>query len=160
MAASRFFGPYPIAASSIFHESKLSYAFVNLKPICCGHVLVSPQRVTARLQDLNPDEVQDLFTTVQAVGRALTRTHAATSLTVSVQDGPEAGQTVPHVHVHVMARNKDDKFNKSTSGNDAVYKALDESEKRIDDDALTPRTLEEMAEEASVLRASMGGDTI
>ena len=34
-----------IPAAHIFHESKLSFAFVNLKPVLQGHVLVAPKRI-------------------------------------------------------------------------------------------------------------------
>ena len=54
------------------------------------------KRVAPRLADLAPAEVADLFLLTQTVASALQAHHAAPGLTLAVQDGPAAGQTVPH----------------------------------------------------------------
>lgn len=58
-----------------------------------------PRRVVRRFNELTREEVNDLFENVQKIGVILERLHGATSLTVSMQDGPDAGQTV-----HVSSR--------------------------------------------------------
>ena len=45
---ARLFGIHTLAAAEIFLQTELSMAFVNLKPIQPGHVLVSPLRVVKR----------------------------------------------------------------------------------------------------------------
>jgi diadenosine tetraphosphate (Ap4A) HIT family hydrolase len=158
------FGPWPIQASEVFATTPLSFAFVNFKPIVPGHVLVSPKRVVHRFADLSLEEVADLWTLSQRVGNAIEKHYNGSSLTLTIQDGPEAGQTVPHVHVHVLPRKSGD-FEK----NDEIYDVIDESEKELASELDTlgkskgekldldkerkPRTPEEMAEEASTLRA-------
>jgi diadenosine tetraphosphate (Ap4A) HIT family hydrolase len=57
-------------------------------------VLVSPLRPAARLGDLQPDEVADMFRLAQAVAARLERHYEAAAATVAVQDGAAAGQTV------------------------------------------------------------------
>ena len=80
----RSFGPYTIRGSEVFAETRLSFAFVNLKPVvpgaaylrslvtggprlghmlCCraGHVLVSSKRVEPRYVRLSDDEAADLW---------------------------------------------------------------------------------------------------
>ena len=52
----------------------------------------------------------------------LERVFGASALTVAVQDGPAAGQTVPHVHAHVIPRRAGDLDSKG--GNDAIYGML------------------------------------
>lgn len=79
-------------------------AAVNLKPVVPGHVLLSPKRVVARFAELSPEEVADLWTLAQRVGAAIEPHFGASSLTLAIQDGPQAGQTVPHVHVHILPR--------------------------------------------------------
>ena len=54
-----------IPSANIFYESKLSFAFVNLKPVVPGHVLVSPKRVEPHFSKLTYDELSDLMHTVQ-----------------------------------------------------------------------------------------------
>lgn len=163
-AASEFkdylFGPWPIAASEVFVTSPLSFAFVNLKPVVPGHVLISPKRVVARFSELSPEEVADLWSLAQRVGAAIEPHAGAHALTLAIQDGPAAGQTVPHVHVHVLPRRPGD-FER----NDQVYDELDAAAKDaagahaqragepLDlDQERKPRTPEEMAAEAATLR--------
>ena len=57
-------------------------------------MLVSPLRPAERFSDLTQAEIADLFTTVQKVSNVIQRKYGGTSLTVAVQDGPDAGQTV------------------------------------------------------------------
>eukprot|EP00890_Picochlorum_soloecismus_P005420 jgi/Picsp_1/587/NSC_00584-R1_bis(5 -adenosyl)-triphosphatase len=161
------FGPWPIEPSEVFAESKHCFAFVNLKPILPGHVLVSTKRVVPRFTSLESEEVADLWTLAQEVGQKLERFHKATSLTLTIQDGPEAGQTVPHVHIHILPRKEGDFEN-----NDEIYDAIDqasedgvkqlkgassgaERKKNLDEDR-KPRTREEMSEEAGLYRSSFG----
>lgn len=87
---------------------------VNLKPLIPGHILVCPLAPRRRLTDLSASETADLFATVQLTQRLLAKTYFKTpdpeagSFTVAVQDGAEAGQSVPHVHVHVIPRTRGD----------------------------------------------------
>lgn len=67
-------------------------------------MLISPKRVLRRFADLSPDEVADMWTLAQQVGSAVEGHYKAGSLTLAIQDGPLAGQTVPHVHIHVLPR--------------------------------------------------------
>lgn len=54
-----------------------------------------PKRLVARFTELAPEEVNDLFQSVQTIGRVVERIYGGSSLTVAIQDGPEAGQSVP-----------------------------------------------------------------
>ncbi|KAG2614614.1 bifunctional bis(5'-adenosyl)-triphosphatase/adenylylsulfatase FHIT-like isoform X2 [Panicum virgatum] len=72
---------------------------------------------------------------------------------ITYQDGPEAGQTVPHVHIHVIPRKKGD-FEK----NDEIYDAIDVKEKELKDKLdldieRKDRSMEEMAHEANEYHA-------
>lgn len=120
MAAAYTFGRHAIAASEVFLTTPLVYAMVNWKPVRPGHVLVVTRRGIPRLADATPAEVADLFATARAVGVAMEARAAASGLTLVVQDGAAAGQTVPHVHVHVIPRHGGD-----FARNDDVYDAVD-----------------------------------
>ncbi|KAF5749528.1 hypothetical protein HS088_TW04G01497 [Tripterygium wilfordii] len=68
-------------------------------------------------------------------------------------DGPHAGQTVPHVHIHVLPRKGGD-FEK----NDEIYDAIDVKEKELKqkldlDKERKDRSVDEMAEEANEYRS-------
>ncbi|KGO73209.1 Histidine triad (HIT) protein [Penicillium italicum] len=120
-----YFGPFPVTPQ-VFHTTPLSFALVNLKPILPGHVLVSPRRVVPRVSDLTPAETSDFFLTVRRVGRMVERVHGATSLNIAIQDGVQAGQSVAHVHAHIIPRKAADLDH--VGGTDAVYNLLDGEE--------------------------------
>ena len=68
----------------------------------------------------------DLFLTVQRVGRMIERVYNASSLNVAIQDGPDAGQSVSHVHAHIIPRKKADLEHRG--GSDAIYIMLEGEE--------------------------------
>ncbi|KAI0315659.1 diadenosine hydrolase [Amylostereum chailletii] len=151
----------------VFHRTALSFAVVNLKPLVPGHVLVCPTRPAPRLTDLTTDELSALMSSVQQVGRVLEKAYTADGLTVACQDGKAAGQSVPHVHFHLLPRKlAGDRF--SGDRNDDVYPALEKNEAEIGsaarevkaeqvkmdaDEDRKPRTMEEMVKEAEWLKS-------
>nr|XP_055115803.1 bis(5'-adenosyl)-triphosphatase isoform X1 [Symphalangus syndactylus]XP_055115804.1 bis(5'-adenosyl)-triphosphatase isoform X1 [Symphalangus syndactylus] len=141
------FGPHLIKPSAVFLKTELSFAFVNRKPVVPGHVLVCPLRPVERFRDLRTDEVADLFQATQRVGTVVEKHFHGTSVTFSMQDGPEAGQTVKHVHVHVLPRKAGD-FHR----NDSIYEELQKHDKEEEDSPASWRSEEEMAAEAVALR--------
>lgn len=141
-----------------------------------GHILVCPLHPHRRLTDLSADQTADLFTTVQLAQRLLARRYfprddpEAGSFTVAVQDGKEAGQTVPHVHVHIIPRKPEDMARPDDiyvglSGEEGnVGGALWDAAKRpvgggrmprVEDEDRKARTEEEMNEEAEAFRATL-----
>lgn len=98
------FGPHVLHPSQIFFESALSIGIVNIKPIVPGHVLVIPKRVEQRIMDLTGEEYTDLFESVRFIAPKLEKHIGAESLNIAIQDGEKAGQSVPHVHVHILPR--------------------------------------------------------
>ncbi|XP_053324627.1 bis(5'-adenosyl)-triphosphatase [Spea bombifrons] len=144
---SFLFGQHLIKPSVIFYKSPLSLALVNRKPVVPGHVLVCPMRSANRFKELRPDEVGDLFNTVQKVATVVESHFGGTSITISLQDGPEAGQTVHHVHVHILPRRAGD-----FSRNDQVYEELEIHDKECQGHSEKWRSEEEMETEAAILK--------
>eukprot|EP00617_Octactis_speculum_P004578 CAMPEP_0185774626 /NCGR_PEP_ID=MMETSP1174-20130828/79124_1 /TAXON_ID=35687 /ORGANISM="Dictyocha speculum, Strain CCMP1381" /LENGTH=136 /DNA_ID=CAMNT_0028461897 /DNA_START=1 /DNA_END=411 /DNA_ORIENTATION=+ len=100
------FGPYVLSPSQQFYisPSGLSVGFVNLKPLVPGHVLVIPRRNVPKLVDLTEEELVDLWSSVMEVRSIVLRFHGCAGAEIGVQDGADAGQSVPHVHVHILPR--------------------------------------------------------
>lgn len=92
------FGKWTIHDSEIFWRGQQAYAMVNTRPIVPNHVLVCPYRVVSSFCDLSAEELQEMNF---AVSRIL---DAFGPCSVAIQDGREAGQTVPHVHFHILPR--------------------------------------------------------
>ncbi|BFZ23458.1 hypothetical protein BsWGS_26497 [Bradybaena similaris] len=140
------FGLIKITSNQVFYRTPLSFAAVNIKPVVPGHVLVVPLRPAAQFSDLSPAEVTDLFLTAQRVTEVIKKHFGATSSTLAIQDGSDAGQTVKHVHIHLLPRKQGD-----FKENDDVYHQLETHDKGWTA-ATKLRTPEEMAEEAGHLR--------
>lgn len=82
---------------------------MDIHPVRPGHVLVASRRHAVHLHELRPRERADLFDLAVRIGVA----QGAAGLprqggTLVVNDGPAAGQHVPHVHVHVIPRARGD----------------------------------------------------
>lgn len=120
---------------------------MNTKPIVPGHCLVLPRRVVGRVQDLKADELADLWAVAAKVGPVLEKQFKSEGLTFAIQDGSAAGQTVPHVHFHILPRKYGD-FER----NDMVYDEIDRWNRIDADKDRKPRSAEEMKEEAYILR--------
>ncbi|KAL7734170.1 hypothetical protein ACLKA6_011849 [Drosophila palustris] len=148
-AQDRAFANNTVDKRTIFYESEHCYAFTNLRCVVEGHVLVSTKRVTPRLNGLNCAEVTDLFATVCMIQRMLEKVYGTTSATVTVQDGAQAGQTVPHVHFHVMPRRNGD-----FGHNDQIYVKLEDHSENM-----PPRTLQERIDEAEKYRVYLQGSS-
>ncbi|KAI8615091.1 HIT-like domain-containing protein [Chytriomyces sp. MP71] len=151
------FGPHPIHANEIFYASRLTFGLVNLKPVTPGHVLVIPRRVVPRFADLTELEANDMMKAAQRIGRIVEREYQGESLTITIQDGPAAGQTVPHVHIHIMPRHKGD-----WADNDDIYPEINRKERDMDkafsrqhvdaEEERKPRSREDMGAEAARFR--------
>ncbi|KAK9875671.1 hypothetical protein WA026_009466 [Henosepilachna vigintioctopunctata] len=129
----------------VFVQSQLSYGFTNLRCVVPGHVLVTTKRVVPRLADCTPEEISDLFQVVVTVQKALEKHYSATSSTICCQDGKEAGQSISHIHVHILPRKQND-FKR----NDDIYEKLASHDKEGSEFA--DRSISEMTEEALLLR--------
>ena len=160
-ASHQLFGRFRISSNQIFHRTIHSYALVNLRPIVPGHVLVCSNRVTPLLSNLDEEEYDDLWKTVRIVQQILKQQYNCNAFNVAVQDGVGAGQSVPHVHVHILPRyigdleRNDDIYDQleawaprdddSNSGRKTKLDVPEDSERR-------DRSVEEMTEEAAVYR--------
>ena len=103
------FGPHCITEhKQVFLQSKHAFASVNVRPVVEGHVLVISRRPAVRMAQLTPAEVADVWSMVHAVQAGLEAHLHSDGATVVVQDGPVAGQTVPHLHVHILPRRAGD----------------------------------------------------
>lgn len=102
---SHKFGSVQVPGSCVFLSSQCSIAFVNKRPFTPGHVLVCPVREAARLTDLTPPEVSDLAQLTQAVVNLITTHYQTPLVSIAIQDGPAAGQTIRHLHLHVLPFN-------------------------------------------------------
>ncbi len=90
----------------ILKETSNSISFLDAFPLAKGHVLVIPKNHHQKIQDMSSEENNDLFSLVHQM---ISKVDALTGATlVAVHNGKEAGQEVPHVHIHLVPRRTDD----------------------------------------------------
>jgi len=85
-------------------ENGMAVAFDDGYPVSRGHTLIVPRRHVADLFALSCEEQQALWALLPIVKEALDRAHRPAGYNVGVNVGQAAGQTIAHVHVHVIPR--------------------------------------------------------
>ena len=86
------------------YEDDATVAFMDVMPQGTGHTLVVPKVPSRNLLDAAPETFAPLMSTVQKVARAAKKAFEADGVTIIQFNEPAAGQTVFHLHVHVLPR--------------------------------------------------------
>ena len=86
------------------YEDDAVVAFMDVMPQGPGHTLVVPKAPSRNLLDADPSTFGPLFTVVRKVARAVKQGLGADGVTVMQFNEPASGQTVYHLHVHVIPR--------------------------------------------------------
>lgn len=86
------------------YEDDAVVAFMDVMPQGPGHTLVVPKAPSRNLLDADPSTFGPLFTVVQKVALAVKMALNADGVTILQFNGPASGQTVYHLHVHVIPR--------------------------------------------------------
>jgi histidine triad (HIT) family protein len=94
------------ASADFVLEDETCVAFLDVRPVFPGHVLVVPRVHYETLMDLPPDTVGALFERTQRVCAAAEQALGAQGTFVGMNN--RISQSVPHAHVHVVPRRKGD----------------------------------------------------
>ncbi|MBY8884549.1 HIT family protein [Streptomyces sp. PTM05] len=94
------------SASHLVLDDDTVVAFLDRRPLFPGHVLVVPRTHVETLTDLPEDEVGPFFARVRRVAGAVERGMEAAGSFVALNN--RVSQSVPHLHVHVVPRNRKD----------------------------------------------------
>ena len=91
----------------IIFEDKNHVAILDKYPIDTGHSLVIPKKPYEKIIDMSKNEVADLFSLVPQIANAILKATGAVAFSIAQNNGKEAKQIVPHVHVHIIPRYAD-----------------------------------------------------
>ena len=86
------------------YENDDFIAFMDVMPQAPGHTLVVPKAPSRNLLDADTDTLQKLLPFTQRMARAVKKAFQADGVTVMQFNEPAGGQTVFHLHVHVIPR--------------------------------------------------------
>lgn len=94
--------------SAHLYEDGRVLAFLDIRPLAHGHALVVPKRHAAKLEDAAPEDRHALMDAAALLAPILGRETGAKDCTIAVNNGPDAGQEVPHLHLHLVPRRAGD----------------------------------------------------
>ena len=92
-----------IPAFSVY-EDDATLAFMDVMPQSPGHTLVIPRSAAENLFDLDIEDGKSVLRTTQLVARAVREAFKADGIMLNQFNGPAAGQTVFHFHMHIVPR--------------------------------------------------------
>ena len=92
----------------VFHESDLVIGLWDQYPVSPGHALLIPRRHVAGWFDATPEEQQALTSALALVRAAIEESHHPDGYNIGVNSGEAAGQTVLHLHLHLIPRYQGD----------------------------------------------------
>lgn len=94
----------PAPAERVFWRGRFIVALWDLFPVAAGHALLIPRRHCASWAEATPDEKLELVRAYDAVREIIGRLHEPDAYNFGVNDGIVAGQSVMHLHMHVIPR--------------------------------------------------------
>jgi diadenosine tetraphosphate (Ap4A) HIT family hydrolase len=92
----------------IVNQNDLAMEIRDGYPISPGHTLIIPKQHVGSFFELSPAEVDAMLDLLRIAKRNLDTQFSPDSYNIGINDGPQAGQTVPHVHMHLIPRYQGD----------------------------------------------------
>lgn len=93
-----------IDASRIIFQSQLVYAIRDAYPISPGHTLIIPRRHIGSFFEVNTNEQTEILDALRSTRTEILQTLMPSGFNIGINDGESAGQTVPHLHIHLIPR--------------------------------------------------------
>lgn len=90
--------------SEIVYEDNETLAFLDINPRAPGHTIVISKTHAPNLIDLPKEKVPSLFLTVKTVTGIIQKALKPDGFTIGINHGQVSGQTIDHLHVHIIPR--------------------------------------------------------
>ena len=91
----------------IIFEDDNHMAILDKYPIDIGHSLVIPKIPYEKITEMPKNEVAELFSLIPEIANAILKATGAVAFSIAQNNGKEAKQIIPHVHVHIIPRYAD-----------------------------------------------------
>ncbi len=113
-------------------RGELTFVMMNLYPYNNGHLLIAPKRHVGKIEEINEDEMTELFKMTQKMIKVL-RVFKPEGFNVGANLGRVAGAGVPgHFHIHIVPRwNGDTNFMPVLGETKVISESLEETYKKI-----------------------------
>ncbi len=97
-----------IHVEKIIAQDPLTFTVRDALPVSPGHTLILPKRHIASIFEATREEVAALWEAVQLARAQLLEEFSPDGFNIGINDGPASGQTILHLHIHVIPRYKGD----------------------------------------------------
>lgn len=115
------------APASFVYRDEICAAFMDIRPINSGHVLVVPLAPATCLAELDEDTAAHLMRVGQRIAAALRRSGLrCEGVNLFLADGEAAGQEVFHVHLHIIPRFSGDGFGLQHGPDNQLFRGREE----------------------------------
>jgi histidine triad (HIT) family protein len=94
--------------AKVIMENEKAMALLDAFPLAAGHTLVVPKLHYAKTQEMTKQDAMAVFEMTWKVAGAVEAGSQVNASIIAIHNGPEAGQEVPHVHVHIVPRKRED----------------------------------------------------
>ena len=94
--------------AKVIMQNEKAMALLDAFPLAPGHTLVIPKSHYAKVQQMSEQDAMAVFEIVWKLAGAVEIGSQVNASTIAIHNGSEAGQEVPHVHVHIVPRKRDD----------------------------------------------------
>jgi histidine triad (HIT) family protein len=94
--------------SRVIMQNEKAMALLDAFPLSSGHSLVVPKSHYAKVQQMGKQDAMAVFEIVWKLAGAVETGSEVNASTIAIHNGSEAGQEVPHVHVHIVPRKRGD----------------------------------------------------
>jgi histidine triad (HIT) family protein len=95
-------------SAKVIMQNEKAMALLDAFPLAPGHALVIPKSHYAKVQQMSEQDAMAVFEIVWKLAGAVETGSQVNASTIAIHNGNEAGQEVPHVHVHIVPRKIDD----------------------------------------------------
>ena len=117
--------------ASIVFEDEKTMAFLDIRPVNDGHILVIPKTHYENIYEIPDDEIANVYKTVKKVASAVKKSVKAEGISVTQHNGRAALQRVFHMHVHVIPRYEGQRFPRPDELSLAKREKLEEVAEKI-----------------------------
>ena len=93
----------------VLHERETAFAIRDGFPVSPGHTLIIPKRHVTSFFEVTDAERADLMSLLAVARDDLDRQFRPAGYNIGINDGAAAGQTVPHLHIHLIPRYEGDR---------------------------------------------------
>lgn len=93
---------------TVLLETDAALAILDRFPVSEGHTLIIPKRHTTNYFELSPEEQTELWRLVNLAKQKLDSLYHPDGYNVGININPSAGQTIFHVHIHLIPRYHND----------------------------------------------------